>query len=90
MKNDNQTISEIQKQNIKNIIEQNNKVILRDNWGVPHIYGTTDSDAAYALAYANAEDDFITIQNTVLKSRGKYASVYGSLTSSLLNTGFSL
>jgi len=77
VKNDNQTISEIQKQNIKNIIEQNNKVILRDNWGVPHIYGTTDSDAAYALAYANAEDDFITIQNTVLKSRGKYASVYG-------------
>ena len=72
-----QTISNIQKQNIKNIIEQNNKVILRDNWGVPHVYGKTDSDAAYALAYANSEDDFITIQNTVLKSRGKYASVYG-------------
>ena len=72
-----QTISNIQKQNIKNIIDQNNKVILRDNWGVPHVYGKTDSDAAYALAYANSEDDFVTIQNTVLKSRGKYASVYG-------------
>ena len=74
---DNQNISEVQKQNIKNIIKQNNKVILRDKWGVPHIYGTTDRDAAYALAYANAEDDFITIQNTVLKSRGKFASIYG-------------
>ena len=76
-KSNNQTISDTQRQNIKNIIEQNNKVILRDNWGVPHIYGTTDKDAAYALAYANAEDDFVTIQNTVLKSRGIYASVYG-------------
>ena len=32
--------------------------ITRDVWGVPHIYGKTDADAAFGLAYAHAEDDF--------------------------------
>ncbi len=32
-------------------------IIYRDTWGVPHIFGKTDADAAYGLAYANAEDD---------------------------------
>ena len=63
--------------NIKEIIENNNKVILRDQWGVPHVYGTTDSDAAYSLAYAHAQDDFKTIKEALLKARGTYESVYG-------------
>ena len=36
--------------------------IYRDTWGVPHIFGKTDADAAYGLAYANAEDDLQNIQ----------------------------
>ena len=32
--------------------------ILRDSWGVPHIFGRTDADVAYGLAYAHAKDDF--------------------------------
>ena len=51
--------------------------IHRDNWGVPHIYGHTDEDAAYGLAYAHAEDDFKTIQDILLVSRGMLASVKG-------------
>jgi acyl-homoserine-lactone acylase len=51
--------------------------ILRDSWGVPHIFGQTDADAAYGLAYAHAEDDFVTIQQTLLAARGQLASVYG-------------
>ena len=51
--------------------------IIVDKWGVPHIIGRTSTDTAYGLGFANAEDDFITIQNTVLKSRGRFASVYG-------------
>ena len=35
--------------------------IIRDNFGVPHIYGKTDADTAFGLAYAHAEDDFATI-----------------------------
>jgi len=51
--------------------------ILRDTWGVPHIFGKTDADVAYGLAYAHAEDDFATIQGALLAARGKLASVYG-------------
>jgi acyl-homoserine-lactone acylase len=51
--------------------------ILRDTWGVPHVFGVTDADAAYGLAYAHAQDDFLTIQQTVLAARGRLATVYG-------------
>ena len=36
--------------------------IMRDTWGVPHIFGKTAADTAHGLAYAHAEDDFETIQ----------------------------
>lgn len=51
--------------------------ILRDTWGVPHVFGVTDADAAYGLAYAHAEDDFATIQDALLAARGKLGSIYG-------------
>ena len=51
--------------------------IMRDKWGVPHIFGKTDADTAYGLAYAHAEDDFATIQELLLAIRGKLASVKG-------------
>ena len=51
--------------------------ILRDRWGVPHIFGKTDADAAYGLAWAHAEDDFPTIQGALLAARGRLASVFG-------------
>jgi acyl-homoserine-lactone acylase len=51
--------------------------IKRDNWGVPHIYGRTDSDVSFGLAYAHSEDDFETIQYIIYASRGELASVYG-------------
>ncbi len=51
--------------------------ILRDEWGVPHIFGQIDADVAYGLAYAHAEDDFLTIQQTMLAARGRLATVYG-------------
>ena len=40
--------------------------IHRDKWGVPHIFGDTDSDVAYGLGYAHSEDDFETIQSVYL------------------------
>ncbi|MFQ5865567.1 MAG: acylase [bacterium] len=51
--------------------------ILRDSWGVPHIFGVTDADVAYGLAYAHAEDDFATIQKSLLAARGRLAAVFG-------------
>ena len=51
--------------------------ILRDTWGVPHIFGKTDADCAYGLAYANAEDDYATILEALRGARGKMAAVKG-------------
>lgn len=51
--------------------------ILRDTWGVPHVFGKTDADTAYGLAYAHAEDDFLTMQQTLLAARGDLAALYG-------------
>ena len=44
--------------------------IVRDSYGVPHIYGKTDADVAYGLAWAHSEDDFKTIQEAYLAGNG--------------------
>src|SRR5437764_1000458 len=49
--------------------------ILRDRFGVPHVFGQSDGDAAFGLAYAHAEDDFPTIQSVLAAARGKLATV---------------
>jgi acyl-homoserine-lactone acylase len=43
--------------------------IVRDRFGVPHIFAETDAEVAYGLAWAHAEDDFPTIQKSFLASR---------------------
>ena len=45
--------------------------------GIPHIFGETDADAVFGLAYAHAEDDFKTIQDLLMGARGILASEYG-------------
>lgn len=47
--------------------------IRRDEWGVPHVLGKTDADAAFGLGYAQSEDDFGTLQDVVLATRGVLA-----------------
>ncbi len=51
--------------------------ILRDEFGVPHIYGQTDPAVSFGLAYAHSEDDFETIQKLLLSTRGRLAAVDG-------------
>ena len=51
--------------------------ILRDTWGIPHIYGQTDADAAYGLGFAHAEDDFVTIQGTLLAASTLAGRTFG-------------
>ncbi len=51
--------------------------IARDSWGVPHIFGNTDADVAYGLAWAHAEDDFKTIQITLLAGKQMLGSHLG-------------
>jgi acyl-homoserine-lactone acylase len=51
--------------------------IVRDKYAVPHIFGSRDIDAAFGLAYAHAEDDFATMQDVLLVTRGKLATLHG-------------
>ena len=51
--------------------------IYRDNWGVPHIFGKTDSDVAFGLAYAHSEDDFSTIQDVIIMMKQKSGLLKG-------------
>ena len=51
--------------------------IVRDNFGVPHIFGKRDADVAFGFAFAHCEDDFATIQDVALASRGQLAASEG-------------
>ncbi|MCC6144638.1 MAG: penicillin acylase family protein, partial [Candidatus Hydrogenedentes bacterium] len=51
--------------------------ILRDEWGIPHIFGKTDADAAYGLGFAHSEDDWVNMQEAILLERGRLAAVKG-------------
>ena len=61
----------------KNLGKSYQVQILRDTWGVPHVFGKSDPDVAFGLAYAHAEDDFRTIQGVLLAVRGKLATLIG-------------
>ena len=52
--------------------------IIRDTWGTPHIYGKTNADTAFGVAYAHAEDDFETIQDVTAATRGVLARYKGA------------
>jgi len=58
-------------------INPNNIEIVRDQFGVPHIYAQTDAEAAYGLAWANAEDDFTTIQEAYLAGNAMLSNHIG-------------
>jgi acyl-homoserine-lactone acylase len=58
-------------------INPDNIKIARDKWGVPHIFAKTDAEVSYGLAWANAEDDFKTMQLTMLAGKGMVGKLKG-------------
>jgi len=54
-----------------------NVTIIRDDFGVPHIYAKTDADAVFGLLYAQAEDDFLRIERNYIWATGRLAEVEG-------------
>ena len=51
---------------ISQSVNPKNIEIIRDNYGVPHVYSKTDKELAYGLAWVHSEDDFKTIQEAYL------------------------
>ncbi len=54
-----------------------NVTIIRDNWGIPHIYGKSDADAVFGLLYAQCEDDFKRVEKNYIEKLGRLSEVYG-------------
>ena len=58
-------------------INPNSIEIVRDEFGVPHIFAQTDAGVAYGLAWVNAEDDFNTIQEAYLAGNAMLSNHIG-------------
>jgi len=54
-----------------------NITIIRDDWGIAHIYGKTDADAVFGMEYAQAEDDFNRVETNYISTLGRLAEVEG-------------
>ena len=57
--------------------EARNVTIIRDDWGIAHVYGKTDADAVFGMEYAQAEDDFNRIETNYLNAMGRLAEAEG-------------
>jgi acyl-homoserine-lactone acylase len=51
--------------------------IVRDSFGVPHIFAKTDAEVAYGLAWAEAEDEFESMQQLLLPTKNLMGRVLG-------------
>src|SRR5207249_4255547 len=54
-----------------------NITIVRDTWGIAHVYGKTDADVVFGLLYAQAEDDFNRVETNYINSMGRLAEAEG-------------
>src|SRR5579871_5207539 len=57
--------------------EARNVTIVRDDWGIAHVYGKTDAEAVFGMIYAQAEDDFNRVETNYLNSMGRLAEAEG-------------
>ena len=57
--------------------EARNVTIIRDNWGIAHVYGKTDAEAVFGMEYAQAEDDFNRVETNYINAMGRLAEAEG-------------
>jgi acyl-homoserine-lactone acylase len=57
--------------------EAANVTIIRDDWGIAHVYGKTDADAVFGVEYAQAEDDFNRVETNYINAMGRLAETEG-------------
>ena len=51
--------------------------IVRDSWGIAHVYGNTDADTVFGAIYAQAEDDFNRVETNYINAMGRLAETEG-------------
>ncbi len=52
--------------------------IVRDQFGIPHVYGVTDADAAFGLGYAQAQDHLVEMLLAYRMAKGEAAEILGA------------
>lgn len=57
--------------------ESEKVTIIRDTWGIPHIYGKTDADAVFGLMYSQCEENFSRIERNYLEIMGRLSEIEG-------------
>ena len=57
--------------------EAQSVTIIRDDWGIAHVYGKTDADAVFGAIYAQAEDDFNRVETNYINAMGRLAETEG-------------
>jgi acyl-homoserine-lactone acylase len=57
--------------------EARNVTIIRDDWGIAHVYGKTDADAVFGMIYAQAEDDFNRVETNYINAMGRLSEAEG-------------
>jgi acyl-homoserine-lactone acylase len=72
---DNLTFSQKEVDNFRSLAAE--ITIIRDTWGVPHIYATTDAQCAFGIMYAQCEDNFWQVEETMIRQLGRSAELYG-------------
>ncbi|MFL5504576.1 MAG: penicillin acylase family protein [Gemmatimonadaceae bacterium] len=76
--------------------EAQSVTITRDDWGIPHVSGKTDTDAVFGVLYAQAEDDFNRVETNYFNALGRAAewegegAIYRDLRMRLINNPDSL
>ena len=51
--------------------------IIRDDFGVPHVFAKTDADAVFGMLYVQCEDDFNRVEQNYIWAIGRLAEVEG-------------
>jgi acyl-homoserine-lactone acylase len=57
--------------------EARDVTIIRDDWGIAHIYGKTDAGAVFGTVYAQAEDDFNRVETNYINAMGRLSEAEG-------------
>lgn len=52
--------------------------IIRDDWGIAHVYAKTDAEVVFGAIYAQAEDDFNRVETNYLNAMGRLAETEGA------------
>lgn len=57
--------------------QANQITIVKDKWGVPHVYTKTDADAVFGMMYVQCEEFFNKVENSLIVRLGRQAEVNG-------------